>query len=582
MWRGIAFAFAGMAGMAGWSSAQTVEVVGNASATANARVPVINDAGNVFYVNGGTEVIGNPATPILKSFLPVTSFLAPGGGGAVPYVLSSNGNVTYLTPTTLTQSNGSQNAAIAVGNAQASGLSSTYKYAYDSFSKVSGVFDYGVSEDGNISFRAEVSSNNFFNSFLAVYVGPPSSFNLLMDSFHAVPGLPSEYVLDNQGYFHALRNKNGLSLLIGHAHSTLFNPEVYGLWLHDAVNGLRLAVIGSPLIGTTTPGDPTGIFTYIDFGLTLWPGMDDEGRFAFTASGSAFPRNIYGVYAGLENNLRPVATNGMAVPGIPGTYFTNFGNFGPVHMGTGGKLVVAATIAGTGVYSTNSQVLIFGSSPGDLKVIARSGTVPPGMPAGVVWTPSIIDISGQTENPVSYPLNDQLVMFGNNRVAFVGQVVGPGITSSPSTTANDSGIWVSDDNGGTLSLLTRRGSVLATTSGNRTPTNYFGLQGGCAGRDGKPSGSNRVGQLTFVNGVTTYRVTYPPPLTAALNKPVLVAGQMQVAFATVSGKTYHLQVNTNLATTNWTDVQVYTGDDTTKTNLVTPSGARGFYRLFVP
>jgi hypothetical protein len=446
---------------------------------------------------------------------------------------------------------------------------------------VSGVFDYGVSEDGALAFRAAVSSNNFFNSYLAVYAGSPSSFNLLMDSFHAVPGLPSEYVLDNQGYFHALRNKSGLSLLFGHAHSTLFNPEVYGLWLHDSVNGLRLAVKANPLIGTTMPGDPAAIFYSFDFGLTLWPGMDDEGRFAFVGRGSAFPRNVTGVYAGFENNLQTVATNGQPVPGIAGAYFTNFGGFGPMRMGTGGKLLFAAAIAGAGVYSTNSQVLMFGSGPGDLKMIARAGTVPPGMPAGVVWTPSIIDVSGQTENPVSYPLNDQVVVFGNNRVAFIGQGVGSGVTSSPSTSANDSAIWVSDDNGGTLNLLTRRGSALVTTSGARMPTNYFGLQGGCAGRDGKPSGGNRVGQLAFVNGPTTYRVSYPQPLTVVMNKPIFVAGQMQLTFATVAGKSYHLQVNTNLVSTNWTDVQVYTGDGSTKTNLVTPA-LKGFYRLFVP
>ena len=112
-------------------------------------------------------------------------------------------------------------------------------------------------------------------------------------------------------------------------------------------------------------------------------------------------------------------------------------------------------------------------------------------------------------------------------------------------------------------------------------TNYFGLQGGCAGRDGKPSGGNRVGQLAFVNGATTYRVSYPQAPVVSLNAPVLVSGQVQLSFGTVAGKTYHLQLNTNLTGTNWADAQVYDGDGTTKTYLVATPAARGYYRLFV-
>lgn len=114
-----------------------------------------------------------------------------------------------------------------------------------------------------------------------------------------------------------------------------------------------------------------------------------------------------------------------------------------------------------------------------------------------------------------------------------------------------------------------------------TPTNYFGLQGRCAGRDGKPSGGNRVGQLAFVNGVTTYRVSYTQSTPVILNNPLLVAGQLQLTFPTEAGKSYHLQVNTNLAVSNWSDVQVYAGDGSTKTNLSAPL-SRGFDRLFVP
>src|SRR6185295_5522495 len=106
------------------------------------------------------------------------------------------------------------------------------------------------------------------------------------------------------------------------------------------------------------------------------------------------------------------------------------------------------------------RVLVVGSNPSDLKVLAQAGTQAPGMPAGAVWKPIIIDHSARDEN-IFYPINDQLAMFGNNRVAFVGQVTGGGTIASPSPVANDSGIWVTDDNGN-LTLLTRRGTPLTT------------------------------------------------------------------------------------------------------------------------
>ncbi len=303
--------------------------------------------------------------------------------------------------------------------------------------------------------------------------------------------------------------------------------------------------------------------------------MDDDGRYAFIGKGFG----TSGVFAGFESNLLVVATNGLAVPGLPGVTFSGFSGNGPIRMGTGGKIVFMASITGTGItFAVNDKVLVYGSNSGDLKILARSGTQAPGMPAGAVWKGYFIDSSGQLED-LFYPLNDQVVMFGNNRVAFVGQVAGPGIIGSPTNSANDSGIWVTDDNGN-LTLLTRRGSPLITTTVTNTPANYFALQGG-SGRDGKPSGGNRLGQLAFANGTNTFRATYPIPLPLFLNKPVFVGNQIQLTFATANdGKTYHVQVSTDVANPNsWGDVQTYTGDGSNKQYLVTPSGLLGFYRI---
>ncbi len=202
------------------SHGQTVELVGSASSTNHARIPVINDAGNVLYVNGTNYVIGNPTSPILSIIGSTNSILAPGSQDTVPYVLSSNGTVTFISTTTLFQSNLTQKLTVAQGGSQAAGLGNPLiKYALHTLpTSVTGVFDCGVALDDTIAFRAEVSSNNFFLQTIAVYAGPVANLSLVMDSFHAPPGLPG-YTVDNNGYFHASRNAKGLSLFIGEVYN---------------------------------------------------------------------------------------------------------------------------------------------------------------------------------------------------------------------------------------------------------------------------------------------------------------------------------------------------------------------------
>jgi hypothetical protein len=554
---------------------QTIEVVGSAASLAVARIPVINDAGNVLYVNGSSYVIGSPATPVQRSFAAVSALLAPGAGDTVPYVLSSNGTVTCISPLALVQSNLALRMTVAQGGTPAAGFgNSLIKYALYSPPSVSGVFDYGVAPDDTIAFRAEVSSNNFFNQTIGVYAGPVTNLSLVMDSFHAPPGLPG-YTVNNNGYFHACRNAKGLSLFIGQVYNNAIGDSGYGIWLHDAVNGIRLAHLASPYYGSSFPGYASLKLSGTEFGINHWPAMDDEGRYAFIAQGySSLPpfTAVAAVVAGFEGNLQPVAYSGLAVPGLSGRTFSGFSGNGPIRMGQGGKLVFLASITGTGITpGVNDRVLVIGSNPADLQVLAQAGAQAPGMPAGALWKPLIIDASASLENAF-YPINDQLVMFGNNRVAFVGQVTG-----GPSPGANDSGIWVTGD-AGDLTLLARRGSPLTTTTITATPTNYFALEGG-SGRDGKPSGGNRMGQLAFANGVNTYRVTYPQPLALALNPPVLRGGQVQLSFSTVAGTNYYVQWRANLAGTGWANIRTNVGDGSVKTNLIPPVGGQGYYRL---
>ena len=71
----------------------------------------------------------------------------------------------------------------------------------------------------------------------------------------------------------------------------------------------------------------------------------------------------------------------------------------------------------------------------------------------------------------------------------------------------------------------------------------------------------------------------PVPSHILLSQPIFVGGQIQLSYSTMTAKTYYLQFNTNLVSTNWSNVHTNAGDGTTKTNLVTPSGPQGYYRL---
>jgi len=555
------------------SHAQTVEVVGGASSLVNARTPVINDAGDVFYVNNASFVVGNPTTPILASYGSISGFLKPAFGDETPYVFQTDGTITYVGSSSLIQTNSSQKLVVAQSGATAFGLATDKKYSTQN----SGVYDFAASPDKSVTFRSTIINNGSFGLDIAVYAGTAGNLTLVMDSFHDAPGIPG-YQVWNNGNFHTVRNTNGVSVFTGIAKSASAG-DFTCIWLHDAVNGVRLLYKPSFGSGQLLPGIPDSTISSVGFDVNTWTSINDQGQLAFSAQGyfnSNF-QNIQGVFAGLPGSMQVVATNGLAVPGIAGATFQNFASFDPVHLGSNGKVVFSANIQGAGIGSTNSLVLVMGSNPSDLKILARAGAQAPGMPVGVLWsTNGIVDTSAKNEEANNFTVNDPIVIFGNNRVAFLGSVIGSGVIAAPSASANNSGIWLVDESGN-ISLFARRGTALTTTTGSQNLTSYFKLQGG-TGQDGKPSGGNRNGQFVFVNGTNTFRTTFTStPL--LLNTPVFVGNQVQLSFPTDTGKSYLLQSTDLLVPPTWSDVQTFVGDGTTKQYLVTPNVAQRYYHL---
>src|SRR6185369_16581470 len=166
----------------------------------------------------------------------------------------------------------------------------------------------------------------------------------------------------------------------------------------------------------------------------------DEGCIAFAATTfnfAASPPNKSGIWSGPTNDLQPVHIFGAPVPGLPGVTFDNPYANQPIKLGVGRTVCFLSVLAGAGVTTENNVGLFIGTSTNDVRLLARNGTQAPGLPAGVNFTSL---------------LGDAVVVFGANRVAVKTGISGPGVSGG----VNDSGLWITDDQGN-LQLAARIG-----------------------------------------------------------------------------------------------------------------------------
>ena len=250
--------------------------------------------------------------------------------------------------------------------------------------------------------------------------GPSGALQPIARAGGAAPGLPAGYLFVGQltRRFDTVINRDGVTAI--RARATLWNPpnpfavqNADGIWLHDPVGGLRLAVTsvssGTNPFGDNAPGTDGARFSAI----TIGPSINDEGYIAFAASTFNFassPPTKTGIWSGPTNDLRPVHLFGMAVPGMSGVVFSNPVDNASIKLGVGRMVCFSTLIAGTGISDTNNIAVFIGTSTNDARLLARIGTQAPGMPAGV--------------NFASLP-GDTTVVFGSNRVAIRATITGP-------------------------------------------------------------------------------------------------------------------------------------------------------------
>lgn len=182
--------------------------------------------------------------------------------------------------------------------------------------------------------------------------------------------------------------------------------------------------------GSQAPEAPGGA----NFENFLRPVLNNAGQTAFTAFLSGIgvdDINNIGVWSGTSGNLALVAQKGSQAPGMPSG--VSFAGFNLPVLNDSGYTAFSASLAGSGVDSTNSRSL-WSEGSGSLTLLARSGFQAPGAPSGAVFF-------GSTTNPAfSQPLLNNA-----GQSAFWARLTGGGVASGTT------GIW--SEGSGSLALV---------------------------------------------------------------------------------------------------------------------------------
>jgi hypothetical protein len=258
-----------------------------------------------------------------------------------------------------------------------------------------------------------------------------------------------------------------------------------GIWLTDGQSFVAVAHEGA-----RAPGTPDGVF-YDSFGK---PTANENGQVAFHARlRGSIGVGDYGVWGGAADDLRLVALDRDAAPGVVGEVFeSSFGNpFSNPTINSAGEIAFAAksrmfptTLESIGVWAVRGDVLEL--------VAALDAQIPPDsqLPpiAGSIAFRSILG----TLLDLSPSSGSGPAINASGQVAFGSLLIGEGIDAS-----NDVAIWA-EDRQGQLHLIAREGDAIEVAAGDfRTIAE---LSGGILG--GGPVGGNRnnfndLGQVAF-------------------------------------------------------------------------------------
>lgn len=406
---------------------------------------------------------------------------------------------------------------------QAAGLPAGVRYASGS-----GLNNFVFSASGKIAVAADLVGTGIDSSNRwAIFTGTTGSINLVMRGGDQAPGLAAgvklydmEELRANSAGQVALRTRlsgtdvnssnedaiwlgtgSGLTLVArageqatglatGVNYASLGNPTVNSsghvafkaelvggrpdywndrsVWSNRSGSNALLARIGDP-----APGTSAGVvFDWLEG--DYYPALNNADKTIFEAmlaGPGVTSTNNFGLWSDATGSLSLIARAGDQAPGFPGVAFTAFS--APL-LNNAGQAAFIGTLAGTGVTGSNDNG-IWSDRSGQLSMIARKGSQPPGTTAGTSF-----------EN-----FGQDMMINEAGQVAFGAFLTGLDIKDS----SNDYGLWA-QDRAGVLRLIVREGDPIQVAPGDsRTVKSieYFC----CTSGDGTSNAFNALGQLAF-------------------------------------------------------------------------------------
>ncbi len=336
----------------------------------------------------------------------------------------------------------------------------------------------GSSDFGTLFYnRSEPASGAFGDNCLWRYDGSVTTLLAIEDGF--APGAPG---FQFSSFLGTVMNDVGVTLT--HVRLAPIKRSLYSFG-----NGAPQLIA---LEGAAAPG--TGANFRFPTEGTDQLGINNAGEIAFVAylddSTSAFfaPDGAGG--------QRVLARSDDPAPGTAGAVFASPDELA---LGGDGSMVIDGDLeVGVGDTTTVTDSGLWGTAGyGPLRLIAREGGQPAGLPAGSSFGPNL-----------NFELN------GSGGVILVGTYAAPGLGTGD-------GLWHHDLYTGETSLLLRKGDVVEVAPGDlRTITFLSALGRVTGGQDGRSTAWNDAGQIAATlifsdNSRGAFRLTVPEPTTGA-------------------------------------------------------------------
>ena len=247
-------------------------------------------------------------------------------------------------------------------------------------------------------------------------------------------GLPIDHVIDSFGPL--VLNSAGQYAVNTQTHS-VGTPNSYSHSIWRGTNANDMSLIAYE--GQQAPGYANGV-TLRALGSN--PTINRTGHITFYSILGGLPPGSDTVAIWSDrggNGFQPVLKPGDLVPAAgPGVSFWSFNEY--LTMNESDRLGFIGLMRGTGVDSSNDRGVFHELADGQIRMVAREGSIAPGTNAKF----NVLDIPDFN---------------GSDQIAFLSSLSGTGVTSS-----NDSGLWAEDPSG-QLHLIAREGDVMDVDDG---------------------------------------------------------------------------------------------------------------------